>query len=129
MARAVGKIVALRQGQGVHIRPQGNSPVRITPAQHSHHPGLGQPLVHFQAIGRQFLGHHLGGAGFVEGRFRMGVQIPAQGREFGKIGQIENLHARPAPGQTKTPGTGRPGVSPGDIAEVFGSAGAGGVRR
>ena len=101
---AVPEIVLLVEVEGVEIGAQPDRPGRGPGLQPADHAGLCQPSMDLDAEALQLFGDDVGRAVFLEGGFRMGMDIPAPyGHVVVEIGDaVDNRHGssllgRPAP--------------------------------
>lgn len=81
VVRAVRERVRLRDGQGIHIRPQADGTGLVALPQHAHDTGLAYATMHLDAERPQFLRHEVGGAPLLETEFRMRVDVAAPTRQ------------------------------------------------
>lgn len=82
----VVEVVFFLDGQRVHIGTQTDHAATGAGPEDTDHAGLAHPGVSFDAQGTQAFGHNGGGAVLLEGKLRMGVDIPTDGTDFGLIG-------------------------------------------
>ncbi len=92
--RVMREFVQFAQRQRVHVGAQANHAGRGAGAQHADHTGFGDAAMDFQAIAFQLAGHDVGRPVLVEGQFGMGMDVTAQGRQFGQEGQFEQGECR-----------------------------------
>src|SRR6266852_720536 len=81
--RAPFQVGVLFHRQRVHVGAQPNALATAAFAlEHADHAGAAEAAMHFDAPLGQFVGHDAGCPDFLEADFGMGVQIPADRREF-----------------------------------------------
>jgi len=94
MLRMVRELIEFGERQGIHVGAQADHFLRGAGAQHADHAGPGDATLHFQPVALQFARHEVGGAVFVEGQFRVGVDVAALRRQFGQKRQFKRRKGR-----------------------------------
>ena len=94
VAGMVGEVVLLVDRQRVHVGAQADRPLAGAGAQHPDHAGLADAAMGFDTEGFEALGHQRGGAVLLEGEFRVGVDVTADGGDLRVIGpeRIQKVH-------------------------------------
>ena len=83
MLRDMGEAVLLLDRQRIHIGAQANGARRIAAPERADHAGPGQAAMHLAAEFGELGGHDLGGAVFLVGQLRMGMDVAA---DLGQLG-------------------------------------------
>ena len=73
------ELVGLMHVERIHVGAQPDRALAVARAQHTHHAGLGEAAVHFDAEGFQLVGDDVGGPYFLESRLGMTVNVMAPG--------------------------------------------------
>ena len=94
----VGEGVELLHGQGVDVGAQANAApasAAVTPVHDAHHACGAHAAVNGDAPVGQLFGHHIGGAHFLKAKLRVCMNIFANGRDAGRVGEdgVEDFHA------------------------------------
>src|SRR4029077_12091889 len=90
----VAEIVGLVYVERVHVGAQANRPPGSAGAQHAHHAGLGQAPVGLDSELLQLVGDDIGGPYFLEGRFRVAVNVMPPGSHvlMERVNTIDHRH-------------------------------------
>ena len=78
-AGRVGQRVLFLDVEGVQIGPQRDRPLAPSRPQRRHHPGSRETAMDLEAEARQMAGDELGGAMFLEGGFRIAMDLLTPG--------------------------------------------------
>jgi len=105
MFAGVGEGVELLHGQGVHVGAQGQCAAGGTGFHDADDTGSAHPAVDGNAPLCQLGGHHIRRANFLETQLRVGMDIFAQGRNFGGVGNngLYQFHGKRPPQEEKCP--------------------------
>jgi hypothetical protein len=82
---AIGDIIQFFHRQRIHIGAQPNGAIAGTVAEHPHHARAAHAAMDFNAQGFERGSHLFRRAEFRHAEFRMGMQIPPKGSEFGVV--------------------------------------------
>ena len=93
----MGKGVELLHGQSVHVGSKANATAAcaaITAVHNAYDTCGAHAAVHGDAPVGQLLGHHIGGANFLEAKFGMRVNVFSNGRNAGRVSQdgVDDFH-------------------------------------
>ena len=105
MCAGVGKGVELLHGQGVHVGAQSQCAAGGAGFHNAHHPGSAHAAVDRNAPLGQLGGHHIGRAHLLKTQLRVGMDVFAQGRNFGGVGNngFDQFHGKCPPRGQKCP--------------------------
>ena len=98
----VRKGVELLHGQGVHVGSEAyaaSASTAIAAVHHTHHTGGAHAPQNGNAPVGQLLGHHIGRANFLEAQLGVRVDVFANGRNAGGVGQdgVDDFHDHSLP--------------------------------
>ena len=85
VAAAIREVVGLVDRQRVHVGAQADRGLAVAGAQHADHAGVADAAVHLDAPFLQLARDQVGGAMLLQAEFRMGVDVLADGGEFGVV--------------------------------------------